>query len=209
MGSSGPSTRYTSPGFGTPRIASTPITRTISRDELFPPCSENLQNAPVRIPPTRANLTSLFNRLEAATSRLEDLVPSADGAESPVDGSIDDMQTSGLRSISGSSAQIPAAPSGSSQEQMLPSVSDFNSLIKTQVKVFVEQSQQIGSHVADQVTSRLRGRVHLGLTNEIRPKHFLKLSKQRRGIYVFLSKPKSLIFNLRHTCRSSKRYNRA
>ena len=101
------------------------------------------------------NLTTLIKRLEAATSRLEDLVPTADDPEGTADGSIEDTQTSGLRSISGPSGQSSAPPSGPNQEQIPPSILDFNAVIKNEVKVFVEQSQQIGSHVADQANALL------------------------------------------------------
>ena len=144
---SAPST-YASTAFGTPRAASTPITRPISRDPLLGQCPEHLRNVTVRVP--EANFGSFIARLEAATSRLEDLVPTTDSADTATDGSTEAPQNSASRNVSGPSGPSSTLPPGPS-EQMPPAIQDFNTLIKTEVKVFVDHSQRIGSHVADQV----------------------------------------------------------
>lgn len=91
---------------------------------------------------------TILERLEAATSRLEDMVPamaenaSPNGAPPTLNGGLA-VEQADLRSGS-SPSPAPSTP--------LPaSVDDFDALINGDVKTFVNMSEEIGGLVAEQV----------------------------------------------------------
>ena len=90
-----------------------------------------------------------FRRLEAATSRLEDLVPTPDGTRSTSDALESQNVDMNGSYAPGEQSSIAAQPS--QQEQLPPAIKAFNTLIDTEVRNFLDKSQQIGSLVADQV----------------------------------------------------------
>ncbi|KAI4170152.1 MAG: hypothetical protein LQ343_005158 [Gyalolechia ehrenbergii] len=102
------------------------------------------------------NLTTLIKRLEAATSRLEDMMPT---------GSDPSVARNGLASLPESGLTAPRAdvedePS-SSQTQLAvaplpPAIDDFDALINGDVKTFVNMSEEIGGLVAEQSAAVLR-----------------------------------------------------
>jgi hypothetical protein len=94
-----------------------------------------------------------FNRLEAATSRLEDMAMS-----------LEDPNVS--KSIGSSSAAAPATPeppkpappppAPPAAPQVPPQIQDFDALIKGDVQNFVNLGEKIGGLVAEQVRSHRR-----------------------------------------------------
>ena len=96
--------------------------------------------------PTTLALT-ILGRLEAATSRLEDLVPSiADPS----------LAADGAASLSGQGpstdrALDQARPPSRHLEALPPVIDDFDAIINGQVKSFVNMSEEIGGLVAEQV----------------------------------------------------------
>ncbi len=94
----------------------------------------------------RTDLTAILRRLEAATSRLEDMaassieLPSVNGAPTPAP-----------------TGPLPAPPVAKApepkpiQEALPESVEDFDSFIAGPVKAFVNLSDELGGPVAEQV----------------------------------------------------------
>jgi adenylyl cyclase-associated protein len=102
--------------------------------------------APVIV--TRIELTPIIRRLEAATSRLEDMAsavvegPKTNGASPPV--------TAAAPAAAATSQ--PKAPKKVA-EPLPPMIEDFDSFIETAVKKYVDRSNEIGGLVAEQVNS--------------------------------------------------------
>ena len=100
---------------------------------------------PSTLPATLA--LTILGRLEAATSRLEDLVPSiADPS----------LAADGAPSLSGQGpstdrALDQARPPSRHLEALPPVIEDFDAIINGQVKSFVNMSEEIGGLVAEQV----------------------------------------------------------
>ena len=100
--------------------------------------------------PQKTALT-ILRRLEAATSRLEDMVPnsgissaSANGIQSPTD--------QGSTGVNGTE-QARGSPATLQQhlETLPPVIDDFDATINAEVKTFVNMSEEIGGLVAEQV----------------------------------------------------------
>ncbi|EZF31710.1 hypothetical protein H101_04687, partial [Trichophyton interdigitale H6] len=88
------------------------------------------------------NLTTLIKRLEAATSRLEDMAASLDSpGPSPAAGA----------SILSSNVSPGAAPPLPAAEPLPKCIEAFDAIISNEVKAFLDISQQIGDLVAPQV----------------------------------------------------------
>ena len=96
--------------------------------------------------PTKLALTVL-GRLEAATSRLEDLVPTIGDSSLTTDGthSLSEQALSGDRGMD----QAGSLPRPT--ETLPPAIDDFDAIINEQVKSFVNMSEEIGGLVAEQV----------------------------------------------------------
>ncbi|KAL2006389.1 hypothetical protein VTN00DRAFT_9057 [Thermoascus crustaceus] len=101
------------------------------------------------------NLTTLIKRLEAATSRLEDMAMSFDGGNgvnhaSPV--------APPQNTIPEPPKPIapPPPPAAPAADPIPPAVQDFDALIKNDVENFVEIGQKIGGLVAEQSRAVLR-----------------------------------------------------
>lgn len=96
--------------------------------------------------PAKLALT-ILGRLEAATSRLEDLVPNISDPS---------LATDGAQALSG---QGPSADRALDQarspsrhmETLPPVIDDFDAMINGQVKSFVNMSEEVGGLVAEQV----------------------------------------------------------
>ena len=91
---------------------------------------------------------TVLERLEAATSRLEDMVPSM-GDQSAVTNGLSaadqDIQTpGGTKQMGRSDASPSPAP-------LPPAIDDFDSMINGDVTKFVSMSEHIGGLVAEQV----------------------------------------------------------
>ena len=96
--------------------------------------------------PTKLALTVL-NRLEAATSRLEDLVPTIADPSLNTDGThaLSEQALSRDRGIH----QAGSLPRQT--ETLPPAIDDFDAIINGPVKSFVNMSEEIGGLVAEQV----------------------------------------------------------
>ncbi|KAF9883720.1 hypothetical protein FE257_003012 [Aspergillus nanangensis] len=89
------------------------------------------------------NLTTLIKRLEAATSRLEDMALSLDDPNSP-------KTTSSAAAPEIAAPEPPKLASPAAPAAPPPQIQDFDTLINQDVKNFVELGQKIGGLVADQ-----------------------------------------------------------
>ena len=91
---------------------------------------------------------TILKRLEAATSRLEDMVPSM-GDQSAVTNGLsaadEDAQTPG------GTKQIGRSDGPPSPAPLPPAIDDFDSMINGVVTKFVTMSEHIGGLVAEQV----------------------------------------------------------
>lgn len=91
---------------------------------------------------------TILARLEAATSRLEDMVPnigdSANGDQS--NGGQGMTAAEGMAQARG----VPPAPQ-KHLETLPPVIDDFDGIINGEVKTFVNMSEEIGGLVAEQV----------------------------------------------------------
>ena len=105
------------------------------------------------MPPTLSgdHALTLFRRLEAATSRLEDMVPniadtstSSNGVQLGSDEGLvaAELRGHGNANGSGSRRQLEVLP---------PMIDDFDGTINGEVKTFVNMSEEIGGLVAEQV----------------------------------------------------------
>lgn len=97
-----------------------------------------------------ASLT-ILRRLEAATSRLEDLVPTMSDASASTNG-IPALPEAGLSTGRGIDQQVGSFASPQAVlEPLPPAIDDFDGLINGDVKTFVNMSEEIGGLVAEQV----------------------------------------------------------
>ena len=96
--------------------------------------------------PTKLALTVL-GRLEAATSRLEDLVPTIGDPSLATDGT----HALSEQGLSGDRGMDRAGSLPRQTETLPPTIEDFDTIINEQVKSFVNMSEEIGGLVAEQV----------------------------------------------------------
>lgn len=99
-------------------------------------------------------MLTMLRRLEAATSRLEDMVPvlsdeteGADGDIPPEGAALD--TTGGTDSLRRITAPQPLI------EPLPPAIDDFDAIINGDVQVFVKLSEEVGGLVAEQVRDTL------------------------------------------------------
>ncbi len=97
---------------------------------------------------SRMDLTAIINRLEAATSRLEDMAASAidlNGAPTPA--------PTGPLPPPPTTARAAPEPPKPIQEALPESVEDFDAFISGPVKKYVNLSDELGGLVSEQVWS--------------------------------------------------------
>lgn len=101
------------------------------------------------------SLTFLYRRLEAATSRLEDMATAVDPSN-PLNAqtiAASEAEHSGMKATDGQIARSSSAPPAAAQP--LPRVvQEFDKIILEDVKAFVEASEKLGGLVAEQVSLR-------------------------------------------------------
>lgn len=116
--------------------------------EVLCPCCDNqaLQGIDNRI---QLPLTVLL-RLEAATSRLEDMVPMIQDPSAASNG-VASLPESGLTAPGADARGGPAASPRLAPAPLPPAIDDFDALINGDVKTFVNMSEEIGGLVAEQV----------------------------------------------------------
>ncbi|MCJ1232148.1 hypothetical protein MMC14_000097 [Varicellaria rhodocarpa] len=98
------------------------------------------------------NLTTLIKRLEAATSRLEDMASATIDPSASTNGA---PATSATTANSGSSDKT-IVPSKQIAEPLPPAIDNFDSIITRDVTAFVNKSEDLGGVVAEQAASVLR-----------------------------------------------------
>ncbi len=105
-------------------------------------------SAPVNV--VRIELTPILRRLEAATSRLEDMASAI--VEAPKTNGASPAATAA--SPAAVVASLPAAPKKVA-EPLPQMIEDFDTFIDTAVKKYVDLSSGIGGPVAEQVHSHV------------------------------------------------------
>lgn len=124
--------------------------------------------SPVAVVPGDNRLTLLIRRLEAATSRLEDIASSSQSFDAPnANGSISAAPTAASTKASSSAPDLPSVshvPSNASQttvkaasEPLPAAVSDMDALIDEQVKAFMDASKGIDPLVEEQAEAVAKG----------------------------------------------------
>ncbi|KAI4133596.1 MAG: hypothetical protein LQ338_000108 [Usnochroma carphineum] len=101
------------------------------------------------------NLTTLIKRLEAATSRLEDMVPAMSDPTASTNG-MSSLPESGLTAPAVDARGGPGTPDQQPMAPLPPAIDDFDALINGDVKTFVNMSEEIGGLVAEQSAAVLR-----------------------------------------------------
>ena len=103
----------------------------------------------ITLPP--AGLTQLVRRLEAATSRLEDMATSLDPSNPITPQAASPAPAAPSVPGAEQSKATPPPPPPPAAEPLPASIEDFDSLIKSDVQSFVDLSEKIGGPVAEQV----------------------------------------------------------
>lgn len=140
-------------------------------DAAYPPISPVMSGgglhfantASTTVPNTQdgSPLTSLIRRLEAATSRLEDIAQSASNGESPADQQHDSISAASGAPASNSMPELTGASKGGSREdsttstvqpvKLPPSIEEMDDLIKGEVADFQEASKGLDPLIEEQV----------------------------------------------------------
>ena len=96
-------------------------------------------------------LTTLLLRLEAATSRLEDIATSVDSTHPETIAAISTAQATIAENAAAAALPAAAAPP---PEPLPRSIEDFDNVINEDVKEFVAASEAVGGLVQQQVSGR-------------------------------------------------------
>lgn len=105
-------------------------------------------------------LTNLLARLEAATSRLEDIASSTIDIPQAVPALQETLATPPSKSASnvGSAAPTPAPPAPPTVDEPLPdSIDDFDAFLKTSVEKYATLSKQLGGLIEEQAAKVTKG----------------------------------------------------
>ena len=96
-------------------------------------------------------LLTMLHRLEAATSRLEDMVPNIGDPSDSANG-IKSGQNQGISAAEEmGQARSAVPPTPKHVETLPPTIDDFDGIINGAVSTFVNISEEIGGLVAEQV----------------------------------------------------------
>ncbi|PGH11114.1 hypothetical protein AJ79_05059 [Helicocarpus griseus UAMH5409] len=154
------------------------------------------------------SFTTLIKRLEAATSRLEDMASSLEGGSNPITPATD-VNVAGPPQESAPKAASPAPtppPPPPVVEPPPRQIEDFDALIDKEVKNFVELSNKIGEPVAEQSKAILRAfkaeRTYLYVTLKAK-----KPDQQPPELLTDLRKASDEINNIREANRPSPLFN--
>ncbi|RHZ66681.1 hypothetical protein CDV55_104117 [Aspergillus turcosus] len=148
------------------------------------------------------NLTTLIKRLEAATSRLEDMAMSLDDPHSPKHiGSATTPEPAAPVPVNASAPPAPpAAPS------LPPQIEDFDALINGDVRSFVDLGEKIGGLVAEQSKAVLQAfeaeRTYLYVSTKAK-----KPEPQPPELMTELHNASDTINNIRESNRASPLFN--
>ena len=92
-------------------------------------------------------LTSIIHRLEAATSRLEDIASSSFAADSSVAST---GAPAAVAASAASTASTAAAPTAKVVESLPPSLAAFDELVNTELKTWLDLSSKLGPVIESQ-----------------------------------------------------------
>ncbi|KAG0155009.1 hypothetical protein PDIDSM_582 [Penicillium digitatum] len=149
------------------------------------------------------NFTTLIKRLEAATSRLEDMAMSYDDSSAPKSLTGSPSSVSAIPPPPKPSPPPPAAPVAA---PVPPQIQDFDALIKGDVQNFVNLGEQIGGLVAEQSKAVLRAfqaeRTYLFVVTKAK-----KPDTQPPELMTDLHKASDSINNIRESNRASPLFN--
>ena len=108
-------------------------------------------SSPVQVPDDA--LTKLALRLEAATSRLEDIASSTFEKPSALDAAPGAQSIAAAQAPARASAPpaAPGAPPAPSKADVPPMLAAFDALLDNELKHFVDLSKQLGGPIAEQV----------------------------------------------------------
>ncbi|KAJ5901997.1 hypothetical protein N7495_002525 [Penicillium taxi] len=149
------------------------------------------------------NLTTLIKRLEAATSRLEDMAMTLD---EPHASTIAGTPTTPLPVATVTPKLTPPPPATPPPAQIPPQIQDFDELIKEDVQKFVDLGQKIGGLVAEQSKAVLQAfqaeRTYLFVSTKAK-----KPDPQPVELVTDLHKASDSINNIRESNRPSPLFN--
>ena len=97
-------------------------------------------------------MLTFLTRLEAATSRLEDMVPNMGDANGTTNGAIPSEDVT-IGAAGGTDQTRIAVTPQPLVEPLSPAIDDFDALINGHVSTFVNMSEDIGGLIAEQVES--------------------------------------------------------
>ncbi|KAJ5147228.1 hypothetical protein N7526_000580 [Penicillium atrosanguineum] len=149
------------------------------------------------------NFTTLIKRLEAATSRLEDMAMSLD--DPSVSKNMGDSSTAAPATPEPPKA-TPPPPAAPAPAQIPEQIQDFDALIKKDVQNFVDLGAKIGGEVAQQSKAVLQAfqaeRTYLYVSTKAKkPEH------QPAELMTDLHKASDSINNIRENARASPLFN--
>ncbi|KAJ5676995.1 uncharacterized protein N7477_002628 [Penicillium maclennaniae] len=149
------------------------------------------------------NFTTLIKRLEAATSRLEDMAMSLD--DPSVSKNMDDASTAPPATPE-PPKPAPPPPAAPAQAQIPEQIQDFDALIKKDVQNFVDLGAKIGGEVAQQSKAVLQAfqaeRTYLYVSTKAK-----KPEPQPAELMTDLHKASDSINNIRENARASPYFN--
>ncbi|KAJ5561602.1 hypothetical protein N7461_000363 [Penicillium sp. DV-2018c] len=149
------------------------------------------------------NFTTLIKRLEAATSRLEDMAMSYEDPSASKSMGASPSSASATTEPAQATSPPPAAPAAA---PVPPQIQDFDALIKGDVQNFVNMGEKIGGLVAEQSKAVLRAfqaeRTYLYVVTKAK-----KPETQPPELMTDLHKASDSINNIRESNRASPLFN--
>lgn len=112
---------------------------------------------------TNPRLTDLLARLEAATSRLEDIasstieIPQAVPALQETLATPTSSASKSVTNVASAAAPVPAPPAPAADEPLPDSIDDFDIFLKTSVEKYSKLSTQLGGLIAEQAAKVVKG----------------------------------------------------
>lgn len=102
-------------------------------------------------------LSTLIIRLEAATSRLEDIATSVDSTHPETVAAISTAQATIAENAAAAAAAAAPVAAAAPPEPLPRSIEDFDKVINEDVKAFVSASEPVGGLVQQQVSNSVCG----------------------------------------------------
>jgi adenylyl cyclase-associated protein len=110
-------------------------------------------NHSLEMPLSLPQLMLLFQRLEAATSRLEDMATAVDPSK-PLNATVAAAEAESLAAKEADGAETRSASAPAAVQEPLPkTIEDFDKILKEDVQGFVTASEKLGGLIQEQVRS--------------------------------------------------------